>query len=158
MHKTMKIIFLDIDGVINPWSGGGERHERIGRFGKVAVESLNLILEAVPEVSIVISSTWRLDRTLPEMKEIFSESGINPDRLVDVTPDLRRYEGNIRHDPGRNEEIQAWLDQHPEVEKFAVIDDVDYEQMEGLEEHFFQTVFEVGLLLEHTGKIINHLK
>jgi hypothetical protein len=36
-------------------------------------------------------------------------------------------------------------------------DDVDLEQMEGLEEHFFQTEFEEGLTREQSLKIINHL-
>ena len=63
----------------------------------------------------------------------------------------------IRHYPGWNEEILAWLDQHPEVENFVIIDDVDQEQMEGMEEHFFQTKFEEGLLREQSLKIIDHL-
>jgi hypothetical protein len=40
---------------------------------------------------------------------------------------------------------------------FAIIDDVDQEQMEGLEEHFFQTKFDEGLLREQCLKIIDHL-
>jgi len=115
-------------------------------------------LEAVPEVGIVISSTWRLFDRLAELKAYFEEAGINPERIWDVTPDLRRDEGWIRHYPGRNEEIEAWLSQHPQVSRIAIIDDIHLEQMEGLEEDFFQTVFEVGLTHEHREKIIAHLK
>jgi hypothetical protein len=150
----MKIIFLDIDGVINPWmseKGPG------GKFGKQALENFKLILEAVQEAYVVITSTWRDHYTLSQMKVFFKEAGIEPNRILDITPDLRRVEGMIRHYPGRNEEILAWLDQHPEVENFVIIDDVDQEQMEGMEEHFFQTKFEEGLLREQSLKIIDHL-
>ncbi|MCP4156187.1 MAG: hypothetical protein GY757_51175 [bacterium] len=109
------------------------------------------------DVFIVITSTWRYRFSLPRLKEIFLEAGIAPHRILDIAPDLRRYEGMIRHYPGRNEEIRAWLEQHPGVGKFVVIDDVDREQMEGFEEHFFETVFEKGLLREQSLEIIKRL-
>jgi hypothetical protein len=42
----MKIIFLDIDGVINPWMS--EKYPG-GKFGQKALENFKLILEAVQE-------------------------------------------------------------------------------------------------------------
>jgi hypothetical protein len=150
----MKIIFLDIDGVINPWRS---ERDSSGRFGQKALENFKLIMDTVTDTFVVITSSWRYHYTLPEMKEFFDQAGISPGRIVDITPDLRRDEGMIKYDPGRNEEIQAWLDQHPDVEKFAIIDDVDFEQMESLEEYFFQTKFEEGLTLDQSLKIINHL-
>jgi hypothetical protein len=151
----MKIIFLDIDGVINPWRA---EKDSSGRFGQKALENFKLILEAVPEAFIVISSTWRYHYTPSKIKEFFHEAGINPDRILDITPDLRYDEGMIRHYPGRNEEIEAWLNQHPGVGKFAIIDDVDIEEIEGLEEHFFQTEFERGLTHDQSLKIVDHLR
>jgi hypothetical protein len=150
----MKIIFLDIDGVINPWRC---EKDSSGRFGKIALENFNLILETAPETSVVITSTWRYHYTLSQLKKFFNEAGLNPDRIFDITPDLRRDEGMIKHYPGRDEEIKAWLNIHPEVEKFAIIDDVDREQMEGLEDHFFRTEFDQGLTREQSLKIIDHL-
>jgi len=150
----MKIIFLDIDGVVNPWRS---ERDSSGRFGQKALENFKLIMDTAADTFVVITSSWRFHHTLSEMKEFFHQAGISPGRILDITPDLRRDEGQIRHDPGRNEEIRAWLDQHPEVEKFAIIDDVDFEQMEGLEEHFFQTQFEEGLTLDQSLKIMNHL-
>ncbi len=90
--------------------------------------------------------------------EDFKKSGNKPEWMIlDIVPDLRRDSGSTRYYPGRDEEIKAWLEQHPEVEKFAILDDVDLEQMEGLEEHFFQTEFEEGLTHEQSLKIIKHL-
>ncbi|MCU0289943.1 MAG: HAD domain-containing protein [Acidobacteria bacterium] len=150
----MKIIFLDIDGVINPWRA---EKDSSGRFGQEALENFKLILDAVPDALIVITSTWRFHFTFPEIKEFFDQAGINSGRILDIVPDLRRDSGSTRYYPGRDEEIKAWLEQHPEVEKFAILDDVDLEQMEGLEEHFFQTEFEEGLTHEQSLKIIKHL-
>ena len=151
---AMVIIFLDIDGVINPWKES--KRDPSGRFGREALENLGHILDAIPEASIVISSTWRFHHTLSELKAFFGEAGIHPGRILDVTPDLGR-EGMSRYAFGKNEEIQAWLDQHPQVVKMVILDDVSTEQMEGLEEHFFQTEFEEGLTREQSLKIINYL-
>jgi hypothetical protein len=123
----LKIIFLDIDGVINPWMS---EKDSSGRFGQRDLENFKIILVTVLEASVVITSTWRNHYTLSEIKEFFNEVGINPNRILDVTHDLRCDEGMIQHYPGRNEEIQAWIDLHPEVGKFAVIDDVEREQIE----------------------------
>ncbi len=151
----MKIIFLDIDGVINPWRT--PEKDSSGRFGREAMENFIRILDAAPDASIVITSTWRRHHSLSELKSIFGEAGIQPGRILDVTPDLRYTEGMIRHDVDRSDEIQAWLDQHPGVEVFAILDDVHQEQMEGFEEHFFQTEFEEGLTHKHATRIIDRL-
>jgi hypothetical protein len=152
----MKVIFLDIDGVINVWRG--LQKDASGSFEQQPLENLKLILEAVPEAQIVITSTWRLFHTLTELKAFFEEAGIAPERVLDVTPDLRRDEGWIRHYPDRGEEIEAWCQAKGQVAKMAIIDDIDLEQMEGLEENFFQTEFEQGLTKEQSLNIINHLK
>ena len=152
----MKVIFLDIDGVINVWRGS--KKDLSGRFEQKPLENLKLILDAVPETQIVISSTWRLSDTLSELKAYFGEAGIDPERVLDVTPDLRRDEGQIVCSPDKGDEIEAWCQAKGSVAKMVIIDDVDVEQMAGLEEHFFQTKFEQGLTREQSLKIINHLK
>jgi hypothetical protein len=150
----MNIIFLDIDGVLNPLTA---KRDASGRFGHRAFENFRLILDKLPEASVVITSTWRYEYTLPEMKAYFREVGIDPHRIVDMTPDLRCDDGMIRHYPTRDEEIRAWLGQHPGVEQFAILDDVGPEQMTGLEDDFFQTEFDEGLRYEQSLNIIKHL-
>lgn len=150
----MKIIFLDIDGVLNSLTS---KRDTSGRFGHRAFENFRLILDRLPEASVVVTSTWRYEYSLSEMKAYFCEVGIDPRRIVDMTPDLRRDDGMIRHYPGRDEEIYAWLAQHPDVKQFVILDDVDLEQMAGLEDHFFQTEFDEGLRYEQSLHIINHL-
>jgi hypothetical protein len=150
----MTIIFLDIDGVLNSFTS---KRDSSGRFGHQAFENFKLILDRLPETAVVITSLWRYAYTLAEMKEYFREVGIDPRRIVDMTPDLRRGDGTLRHIPGRDDEIRAWLTQHPEVDGFAILDDVELTQMEGLEDHFFQTNFDAGLLYDQSLNVIDHL-
>jgi len=150
------IVFLDIDGVINIWRKPGK--DPSGRFDQEALNNLKLILKAVPEALMVISSTWRFHYTLMELRGFFAEAGIDAERILDVTPDLRRTEGQIKHYPGKNEEIEAWLFQHPEVKRLAILDDVSMEDMVGFEDQFFQTRFEEGLKHYQSQRIIDHLR
>ena len=152
---VMKIIFLDIDGVLNSLTS---KRDTSGRFGRQAFENFKLILGKLPDTVVVVTSLWRYHYTLPEMKEYFHEVGVDPHRIVDMAPDLRRNDGVICDYPGRGEEIRAWLAQHPDVDRFAILDDVDLAQMAGLEEHFFQTEFDEGLLYEQSLNIIDHLR
>ncbi len=87
------LLFLDFDGVLHP---DGE-----------AVFSCREVLESyllgMPDVDIVISSTWREDYSLPELQAFFSPS--LHDRIIGVTPTLET--GYDRG--GRQREIEAYL-------------------------------------------------
>ena len=87
----MKIIFLDIDGVIclsREWGSrknktkrweleGGEGEIpvtiRLDDFNKIAVNVLNDII-LTSGADLVISSDWRLYATLDEMKDLFKRA------------------------------------------------------------------------------------
>jgi HAD domain in Swiss Army Knife RNA repair proteins len=150
----MKIIFLDIDGVINPWKA---ERDASGKFGKTALDNFKMILEMVPDSFVVISSTWRYHYSLSEIQQFFADAGIAPDRITGVVPDLRYTEGMVKHYPDLKDEVQAWLINNAEVDRFVIIDDVDSEQIEGMESHFFQTIFETGLTYEQSLVIIQRL-
>src|ERR1700679_360161 len=104
----MKIIFLDIDGVLN------NTHTKNPRKYPYIVEPEHLKrLQAATGAQIVISSTWRYDpvgRLAAKHYEI---------PFVDVTPDLPEQP--------RRDEIRQWIHDHPRVERFIVIDDEDGE-------------------------------
>jgi len=107
----MKVIFLDIDGVLNCAKTPNPR-----KFPYIVDRRLLRRFErlvARTKAKIVLSSTWRYDPA-----GLFSARhwGI---RFIDVIPDM----------PGkpRRNEILAWLKHHPRVERFAVIDDEDDE-------------------------------
>jgi FMN phosphatase YigB (HAD superfamily) len=110
-HRSMKIVFFDIDGVLNT------RHTPNPRtFPYVADKKLVRRfrrLLAKTRAKAVLISTWRYDPA-----GLFSarHHGIP---FIGCTPDLP-------HKP-RRDEILAWLKQHPGVTRYAVLDDEDDE-------------------------------
>ena len=77
----MKIIFLDIDGVLNSEKWYIEIFDKnlypnlenypLCEFDPLAIEQLNLLTDKT-NAKIVISSTWRMGRTIDELKNIFA--------------------------------------------------------------------------------------
>lgn len=109
----MKIIFLDIDGVLaTPNSCQKEKSWR--SFDCECVENLNELVEKTNS-DIVISSTWRRFNELQDLRYHFENYGFRfKDRIIDRTPFL----------PGQDRglEILEWL-KDKKVDKFFIIDD-----------------------------------
>lgn len=104
----MKVIFLDIDGVLNLIPQG--RDEFGDCFHPHLVENLRHVIERTG-AAIVISSTWRMNG-LSEMKRMWEMRDL-PGIVIDVTPFLNTPRG---------EEIAEWLRENP-VTDYAIIDD-----------------------------------
>lgn len=139
----MKVIFLDIDGVLT--SKASAMVQALDRGGlllmphPVHVAVLNAIILTV-DARVVISSTWR--RHYQEMLEELQKAGLKGE-ILGATPYL----------PGeqRGTEIQAWLNEHPEVESFVILDDdVD---MGDLREYLVKTDTQDGLLATHIPEV-----
>jgi len=132
----MKVLFLDVDGVLNShdWfrlrgnrqTGIDESRWWIERLvfdlDPRAVARLNIILERTGAVC-VLSSTWRIVRGLDPTREALVKRGF-AGQLVGATPDLAgaASAGGIYIGATRGAEIQAWLDANP-CERFAIVDD-----------------------------------
>lgn len=115
----MKVIFLDLDGVLNSAKYLLD-HEYYG----VAIDPtrmclLKQIIDAT-DAKIVLSTSWRehwekdvakCDSTGALINSIFSKHGL---QIWDKTPQLRTR---------RETEIRNWLDKHPDVKNFVVLDD-----------------------------------
>jgi len=110
-----KVIFLDIDGVMNSIGPRVQDPRGLVDFldpGNVAV--LNTIVAATGAV-IVISSMWRLHTPFPELLASFAAAGCTG-QIVDITPDIDPRERHL--------EVAAWLAQQAEPpHRFVVIDD-----------------------------------
>lgn len=105
----MKVLFLDIDGVLNNF-----KDRNFGKsLSKASCENLNTLLKKVPDLKIVISSAWR-HNGLEFMKEMLNENNIDGKRVIDITGN----ENGIR-----GYQIQCWLDRNPEVTNCVIIDD-----------------------------------
>ena len=110
----MKIIFLDIDGVLNSEKWYIERFDKnlypnlenhhLCEFDPLTIEQLNLLTDKT-NAKIVISSTWRMGRTIDELKKLFEEVGIKGE-IIGVTPHLTFNDG---YGVERGNEIKRWI-------------------------------------------------
>jgi len=129
----LKILFLDIDGVLN--IDNQERDCYGHLFHKDFVENLRQIIY-VTGAFIVISSSWRKSglKTLQEMWKVRELPG----EVIDVTPSIYTAKNMIQFWNGREKihptpkthnysiprgcEIEYWLKDH-DVENYCIIDD-----------------------------------
>ena len=161
------IVFLDIDGVLNNLARCQWIHENVapGRgFGAPwELDDGNFTIETVAwdpanvqalwhilnetGSQIVISSTWRIGRRVPFFRECFVPFGEIPP-IVGLTPVLRNL-GAIRGD-----EVNAWLEQSPETERWVCLDDDgDFHELNNL----VQTDIDFGLTMEDAERAIDFL-
>ena len=115
----MKVIFLDIDGVLNVIPQG---HDAFGGiFHPDFVDNLKRIIDET-DAKIVISSSWR-HSGLQKMLDMWEFRNL-PGEVIGVTPDLYRFldfEGE--RTMVRGDEIQAVLNIHPEITHYVILDD-----------------------------------
>jgi hypothetical protein len=152
----MKVLFLDIDGVLNSSKFIHENQEKIINMtsllsrGTAEIDPICLTrIRKVVETTgcqIVISSSWRILHPLDEIKDMLKELGWEAP-IIDITP---RKRSGIRGD-----EVKAWLNDHLEVKQFACVDDdSDFHP----DQNLVQTSWENGILDSHVEMLINILK
>lgn len=172
----MKVVFLDIDGVLNTGknyseylAAMSESEKRVGLrrplqlhvellFDKDNVGALNAIIEQT-HAKIVVSSSWRC---------YYDGKGANPpfEKLVDTlkrvgvggeiigkTPSL--LPPKMSMSVYRGNEIQAWLDGHKRVSKFVILDDDN--DMVHLTPALVKTDGGLGLTLRDASRAIDKL-
>jgi hypothetical protein len=107
----MKVIFLDIDGVLNC---GQTRNPR--KLPYIVDPRLLARLKRLLQLTrakVVLSSSWRLD---PVGMLAAKHFGVP---FMDTLPDLPKKT--------RRDEVLSWLSAHPRVSRYAIIDDEDDE-------------------------------
>lgn len=120
LWSSRMILFLDFDGVLHPYP--------LGRAGKhlAALPRLWQILDAVPELSVVISSTWREEYSLAELAGWLTAGGGErfAARFIGVTPIMDSPDDYV---PGiRQREIEAWLAAHHAADQpYVIVDDME---------------------------------
>lgn len=143
----MRIVFLDLDGVMN--SGNYFEHRRWDvvtdpKYGNdfreidpKAIETLNEFYEET-NAKVVLSSSWRSSAFEDNLLEKCGYKG----EVIDTTPHL-----NCRYSV-RGVEILAWLkentDNYSDFKQYVIFDD-DGDMLYWQRNHFFQTTFESGL-------------
>jgi hypothetical protein len=115
----MKIIFLDIDGVLNVIP---KSHDDFGgTFHDDFVENLKHIIDETG-AKIVISSSWRFSG-LEWMQKMWRFRNL-PGEVIDVTTFFADKKLNLNYwDVVRGHEIKVWLDNHTDIENYVILDD-----------------------------------
>jgi hypothetical protein len=112
----MKIIFLDIDGVLNTYGQGICPSLELNHknWDLKLVKRLDWLCEKT-SASVVISSSWRkLEADINWWNAQFTLAGAFYIDVVDTTPGS--------HNGFRGREVSSWLATLP-VEKYAILDD-----------------------------------
>jgi hypothetical protein len=172
----MKIIFLDIDGVLNHqlWFEKinnavvaktvptGERNYSRW-FDPFCVELLNSLTTDTGAV-IVVSSSWRKGRTVKELQELFKAQGITG-KVIDKTPVLH-FKGpeGYSYSVPRGCEIKAWLEINKGIlgqkigsfDKYVIFDD-DSDMLWWQRNNFFHVDGYCGLTPNLIYKATNFL-
>jgi hypothetical protein len=104
------IIFLDIDGVLVTYDVVRERD----KFYAPAVDALNLFAK-IPNCKIVISSAWRIGRTVEELDRLCGHNNVKM-RVIGKT-DSTKMNGK------RGQEILDWIELNKYDGEYVVIDD-----------------------------------
>lgn len=179
-EQGMKVIFLDIDGVLNTATTLPLKENLIRLDGivvgfnvldKNAITQLNRVTDET-EAKIVISSSWRIGCSTPEkfavLKKYLREQGVTGE-VIGRTPTDWEYAaalgqpGSYGTGPGqiyfgycRGKEIQMWLDNNPGVERFVIVD--DNSDMDHLTHRLVMTEFEVGITQNDADRMIKLLQ
>ena len=151
----MRVIFLDIDGVVNCWDTKERAPSRVIGVEQRLIAHIKEIVDATG-AKIVLSSTWRKDWAFDlldgkdwiYLRDEFAKQGLH---FLDYTPS--------RRDSHRGEEIKEWLESTDyDVESYVVIDDEMYDIWELHEGHLVQTSYDDGIKPEAVDKAIKILE
>ena len=155
----MKVVFLDIDGVVNCSDTKERSPSKVIGVEQSKIALIKQIVDATG-AKLVLSSTWRIgwfyeetgshDRDKQDwyyLRDEFSKQGL---WFFDYTPlDKSRHRGT---------EIQTWLDKwEDEIDAYVVIDDSMYDIWEMHEGHLIETSFGYGIQDEHVKQAIELL-
>lgn len=150
------IIFLDIDGVLNcqlhyeskfftdyiakPEKVKSEHYK--SQLCPERIKLLNELCEST-DTTIVISSTWRLGKTIEELQQILDDSGATF-KIIGKTDHLG-YERGIEISKWLKDNCMALFNVHYyDFYRYAIIDD-DSDMLLNQQFHFFQTDSYSGL-------------
>ena len=144
--QNQKILFLEIDGVLISEECSKNKLSSEKTHSKFDPLSVSLIKSLIEEFSlkIVISSSWRyeaIDRLIKELKRNELLEYLYYDWFTPVI-----------YPAHRGMEIKQWLDVHPEVNEYVIIDD-DENILDGQKENFVKTDLAYGMITENYNRV-----
>lgn len=149
--EGIKVIFLDIDGVLNSYATLPESEK--GKMISLHKPLVDRLLHIVKRTGakIVVSSSWRKSEW--RLKEI-RDAGIE---YIGVTPCRPRPAGASMEWCERGKEIWVWINRHRKknVVRYCILDDDS--DMLPYQKHFKTSMFEGGLTEEIAERVIEYL-
>lgn len=135
----MNVLFLDFDGVLL------NQATRFRTMDPACVAYLDALCRAADDLPVVISSTWR-HIGLGRCRAMLREAGFTG-RVIGATPVLWGC--------SRGEEIDRWLDAHPEYTRPVILD--DDADMGGLTPALVRTETLIGLTEREARRVLDLL-
>ena len=167
-----RIIFLDIDGVLNnttTFMALKERHQSLRVIDPLNMEAVDKLVW-LSGSDIVVSSSWRHAFDVHDLRDIFRDFGslYAVERIIDSTP--RRVNESITSVAGtpapRAWEIQEWISQN-DPKSFVIFDDdeviscdhptVECMEMQNIMKRFIRTDPTFGLTDVHIKRALKIL-
>jgi hypothetical protein len=168
---TNKIIFLDIDGVLNPqhymnclykmWEASDSEIKSQDEFGDLFFQhncdALKMIVDATG-ADIVISSSWRMQGGI-KMKELWINRKL-AGKIIGITPTevqvVKSGKAEFYDAVCRGMEIAHFIEINNFKGNYVIIDDTD-DMLESQEKNFVKTNGFIGLTFKDAKKAIDIL-
>lgn len=141
----MKIIFLDIDGVLNSVRYDQQRTINQGNIDETRLPLLKKLVDET-QALIVLSSSWR--------KHWEKDASMCDDIGREINNTFAKYQMSIYGKTAciasndRSEEIRMWLENHDDIEAYVILDDIAFGWGSDLQEHLVRTNSRIGRGLE----------
>ena len=164
-----KVIFLDIDGVLNT----ERQHDHCVETGLAYVDNFGYAFDPVSVTNlkrivdetgadIVISSSWKF-WGLSTMQKLWANRDL-PGKIIDVTPNSVSDEMLLSVDldlmelpAGKGSEIKEWLEtKGQQVTHYAILDDLP-DMLPEQQSHFVQTDPRIGITEDDADRVISIL-
>lgn len=156
---SVKVIFLDIDGVLN-----NNQSDRViikaesGRHvvSPTRVKILNCLIRE-SGAKLVVTSTWRLGETIESMTQILHDIGVVDFKIIGITPNLPETYTL------RGNEILAWVKENVsllgvkhyyEFKSYVILDD-DSDMLYWQKNNFIHVDPEIGLSVRDICRACN---
>ena len=152
--EPITVVFTDIDGVLIK-----DNHQRVKMvdgfppFSKSCVTAYNELIR-LTGAKTVISSDWRKWEDLESLKMIFSNRCVDCD-IISMT-DILSYQ--ISSCASRGQEIANWLERHPEVTNYVILDDIIDTIKSKHPDNYIECDENIGLTEELMRKALEILK
>ena len=143
---AQRVIFLDIDGVLNSLGSvialGNPNHH----LDPVAVKLIERVCKETG-AKIVVSSSWRIGRTVEQIQQELCSIGAAgvAEHIVGRTGD--------GHNGHRGRQIKEWIEKNSPDCTFAITDD-DSDMLPAQKPYFVKTTFEDGFKAMHYKKMM----